>query len=54
MSKVKTFNKEDSIYEIYFREQKKYSDIYGDKTIVFIQIGKFYEAYCTKKEGILN
>ncbi|AGC02002.1 exonuclease [Acanthamoeba polyphaga moumouvirus] len=43
-----------SIYDIYFREQEKYSKIYGEKTVVFIQIGKFYEAYCTKNKGYVN
>ncbi|BCS83215.1 putative DNA mismatch repair protein Muts-like protein [Cotonvirus japonicus] len=40
-----------SIYGFYFQEQKKYSKIYGPKTIVLMQIGKFYEAYCTKNKG---
>ncbi|AVL94858.1 mismatch repair ATPase MutS [Moumouvirus australiensis] len=43
-----------SIYDTYFREQEKYSKIYGEKTVVFIQIGKFYEAYCTKNKGYVN
>ncbi|QGR53995.1 DNA mismatch repair ATPase MutS [Moumouvirus maliensis] len=43
-----------SIYDTYFREQEKYSKIYGEKTVVFIQIGKFYEAYCTKNKGYIN
>ncbi|AUV58489.1 DNA mismatch repair protein [Bandra megavirus] len=47
-------NKKVSIYDIYFNEQEKYSKIYGDKTIVFIQIGKFYEAYCNKTKGYIN
>lgn len=40
-----------SIYDFYFKQQEKYKNIYGDKAIVFIQIGKFYEAYCTKTKG---
>lgn len=40
-----------SIYDFYFKQQEKYTNIYGNKTIVFIQIGKFYEAYCTKTKG---
>lgn len=35
----------------YFIEQEKYSKIYGDKTIVFFQNGKFYDAYCNKTKG---
>lgn len=46
--------KKPSIYQFYFTEQEKYSKIYGEKTIVLIQIGKFYEAYCTKKKGYVN
>lgn len=41
-------------YEIYFRDQEKYSKIYGEKTIVFHQIGKFYEAYCNETRGYLK
>jgi len=37
--------------ETYFGYQKKYSDIYGKKTIAFIQKGTFYEAYATKNRG---
>ena len=40
-----------SIYDLYFKEQDKYTKIYGGKTIVFFQIGKFYESYCTKSKG---
>lgn len=40
-----------SIYDMYFADQEKYTKIYGDKTIVFYQIGKFYESYCTKTKG---
>lgn len=38
----------------YFEEQKKYSNIYGPKTIVFMQNGKFYDSYCSEKEGYVN
>lgn len=31
----------------YYEEQAKYSKIYGDRTIVFFEMGKFYDAYCT-------
>uniref|UniRef100_A0A6C0CA50 DNA mismatch repair proteins mutS family domain-containing protein n=1 Tax=viral metagenome TaxID=1070528 RepID=A0A6C0CA50_9ZZZZ len=33
------------------KHQKNYTKIYGDKTIVFIQKGTFYEAYSTTTEG---
>lgn len=42
------------MYELYFDEQQKYSHMYGPKTIVFMQVGKFYEAYCTKTKGYVN
>ena len=48
------YNKKKSIYNKYFKEQEKYSKIYGDKTIVFFQMGKFYDAYCTKTKGYLK
>ena len=42
-----------STLESYFYEQEKYTKMYGDKTIVFFQLGKFYDAYCTKTKGYL-
>ena len=42
------------MYSMYFNEQEKYSKIYGPKTIVFMRVGKFYEAYCTKTKGYAN
>ena len=38
----------------YFEEQRKYTEIYGEKTIVFFEMGKFYDAYCTDTEGYVN
>ena len=38
-------------YQFYFEQQEKYSKIYGPKTIVFFQMGKFYDAYSTKTKG---
>lgn len=38
----------------YFEDQEKYTKMYGDKTIVFYQIGTFYEAYCTDTDGYTN
>lgn len=43
-----------SIYQFYFSQQESYAKIYGEKTIVFIQIGKFYEAYNDKTKGYLQ
>ena len=40
------------IYDEYLAYQHKYSSIYGkDKTIVFMQVGSFYEANGTETEG---
>ena len=47
-------SKKKSIYRLCFDAQDKYSKIYGEKTIVFLQVGKFYEAYCTETEGYIN
>lgn len=46
--------KEKSTFQTYFEEQEKYSKIYGNKTIVFFEMGKFYDAYCTKSKGYLK
>jgi len=35
----------------YLEHQKKYTKIYGNQTIVFMQKGTFYEAYSTTTEG---
>lgn len=43
--------KKKSLYDTYFDEQYKYSQIYGDKAIVFFQMGKFYDAYSNEKQG---
>ncbi|MEM0354080.1 MAG: hypothetical protein QXW79_00725 [Thermoplasmata archaeon] len=43
-----------SFLELYFREQEKYEKIYGPKTIVFMQNGKFYDSYNTKTRGHKN
>ena len=53
MSNTNT-GKKLSIYERYFNAQEKYGKIYGDKSIVFFQMGKFYDAYCSKTQGYAN
>ena len=35
----------------YFKYQKKHEEKYGEKTIVMIQIGKFYEVYSVNDMG---
>lgn len=39
------------VMDTYFDEQEKYSKIYGEKTVVFFEMGKFYDAYSTKTKG---
>ena len=36
---------ETSIYEEYFESTRKYTEIYGPKTVVCMQVGSFYEIY---------
>ncbi len=36
---------------LYFQEQEKYTKIHGDKTVVFFEMGKFYDAYCQGDKG---
>lgn len=43
--------KKTSLLKQYFSEQKKYTKIYGEKTILFFEMGNFYESYCTSKYG---
>jgi DNA mismatch repair ATPase MutS len=47
-------NGKPKVFKKYFIEQEKYSKIYGEKTIVFFEMGKFYDAYCTKTKGYLK
>ena len=37
-----------SIYEDYFYYVKKWKNIYGEKTLVIIEVGKFYEIYALR------
>src|SRR5690242_13080857 len=46
--------KGDPFYIFYFQEYQKKRELYGEKTLVFMKVGKFYEAYHTKTEGYLN
>ena len=43
--KKKEPKKNDSIYDLYFNYTKQYKNEYGDKTIVLMQVGSFYEMY---------
>lgn len=40
-----------TLIDDYLKYQKKYSKIYGNKAIVFMQVGSFHEAYATEKKG---
>ena len=39
-----------SIYKEYFSYCRKWKNVYGEKTLVLIQIGKFYEMYALKDD----
>lgn len=40
-----------SVVDEYFKYQSEYTQKYGNKTLVFMQVGSFYEAYSTDVEG---
>lgn len=40
-----------TIIDDYLEYQEKYSKIYGNKAVVFMQVGSFHEAYSTASEG---
>uniref|UniRef100_A0A6C0LUJ2 DNA mismatch repair proteins mutS family domain-containing protein n=1 Tax=viral metagenome TaxID=1070528 RepID=A0A6C0LUJ2_9ZZZZ len=40
-----------TLIDLYLDYQEKYTKIYGLKTIVFMQVGSFHEAYSTDNEG---
>ena len=40
-----TSSKGQSIYDLYFDETDKYTKIYGNKTVILMQVGSFYEVY---------
>lgn len=45
-------NVDDYLWSIYFELFDKYSKIYGnDNTMIFIQVGSFYETYCLDDRG---
>jgi DNA mismatch repair protein MutS len=41
----------DNLIDYYFKEQKHYETIYGQKTLFMMQVGGFYEMYETLTEG---
>jgi len=41
----------DKLKMTYFNEHEKYSKIYGENTLFMMQVGGFFEMYCTKEEG---
>ena len=46
--KKKTENEDDSIYCEYFKYTKEYTKTHGKKTVIFMQVGSFYEMYGLK------
>ena len=40
-----------SIYSEYFSYCKKWKNMYGEKTLVLIQVGNFYEIYALKDDA---
>ena len=48
---MKKKEEEISIYKEYFDSTIEYTKIYGDKTVVFMQVGSFYEMYGLKYMG---
>jgi DNA mismatch repair ATPase MutS len=44
-------NKTKNIHSIYLDMQEQYTNRYGEKTLVLMQIGGFHEAYGTKTRG---
>ena len=51
MPKDETMN---SIYDIYFNETEHYVKEYGEKTIVLMQVGGFFEMYGYKEDDQIN
>lgn len=44
--------KKEVCFKNYFDIHDYYTKIYGDKTIILMQIGSFHECYCTNNRGI--
>ena len=40
-----------SIIQEYINSHKTYTEKYGEKTVVFMQVGSFFELYMTNEEG---
>jgi hypothetical protein len=38
-----------TLVEEYLEHTKNYKEVYGDKTLVLMQVGSFYECYAIKK-----
>ena len=43
-----------SLVKDYLSKTKYYKDIYGEKTIVLMQVGAFYEIYGLKNNNIIS
>lgn len=44
-------SQKNTLYQEYLLDYEKYIKIYGKNTLVFIQVGLFYESYATDKRG---
>ena len=51
MSYIEELNSKNNMIDEYFLIYNKYKKLYGYNTIFFIQVGSFYEAYQTLKDG---
>ena len=40
-----------TLVDVYYKYQKEYSEKYGNKTIVLMEVGSFYEMYATKEDS---
>ena len=47
-AKPKSVDPEASIYFEYFQHTKNYKALYGDQTVVLMQVGAFFEVYGLK------
>ncbi len=54
MSKDKTIIKKNSIYDEYLNHHKHYIKKFGEKIIVLMQVGMFYESYSTNTTNTTN
>ena len=59
MSKIKSADaaKEEGIYSEYFKHTVEYQGIYGERTVVLMQVGSFFEVYgvkCSRSDQLIE